>query len=326
MIDQSPIKIAITGAAGSIGYSLVFRIAAGDLFGNRPVELRLLELPGAMRALEGVAMELDDGAFGTLAGLEIGNDPARVFEGVNVAMLVGAAPRKKGMARSDLLAVNSPIFAQQGAMLADHAAGDLRVVVTGNPANTNALIAYRHAPGVPRERFSALTRLDHNRAVTALAAKARARVDEITRMTIWGNHSNTQYADVYNALINGRPATDRIGNDAWVNFEYLPHVAQRGTAVIAARGASSAASAASATIDHVRDWFLGTAPDDWTSMAVPSDGSYGVPDGLVCSFPVTTRDGNYQIVQGLKVSAFARSKIDTTVGELQTEAEQCSRP
>lgn len=318
---SAPIRIAITGAAGQIGYSLVYRIAAGDLFGDRPVELRLLELPQAVKALEGVAMELDDCAFPNLAGIEIGDEANHVFDGANIALLVGAMPRKAGMERSDLLGANGKIFAAQGRALAHSAASDLRVVVTGNPANTNAYIAYHNADGVPRERFSALTRLDHNRAVALLAKKARRGPGDISRMTIWGNHSATQYPDVFNARICGRPAADWIANDAWINFDFIPQVARRGAAVIAARGSSSAASAANATIDHVRDWFEGTPADDWTSMGIASDGSYGVAEGLVSSFPVTTKAGNHCIWQGLPISAFAQAKIDVSIAELQAEAD-----
>ena len=321
---MTPIRIAVTGAAGQIGYSLVYRIAAGDVFGNRPVELRLLDLPQAVPALAGVAMELEDCASPVLAGIEVGDDPRRLFDGVNVAMLVGASPRKAGMERSDLLKANGPIFAAQGRALAASAASDLRVLVTGNPANTNALIAQRNADGVPPERFTALTRLDHDRAVSLLARKARRAPSDVTRMTIWGNHSTTQYPDVYNARICGRPAMDWV-DDGWIAFDYIPQVARRGAAVIAARGKSSAASAANATISHVTDWFAGTPAGTWTSMAVVSDGSYGVPEGLVCSFPVTTVDGRWRIVQELPLNAFSRTKIDASVAELRGEAEAVSR-
>ena len=321
---MTPIRIAVTGAAGQIGYSLVYRIAAGDVFGDRPVELRLLDLPQAVPALAGVAMELEDCASPVLAGIEVGDDPRRIFDGVNVALLVGASPRKAGMERSDLLKANGPIFAAQGRALAASAASDLRVLVTGNPANTNALIAQRNADGVPPERFTALTRLDHDRAVSLLARKARRAPSDVTRMTIWGNHSTTQYPDVYNARICGRPAMDWV-DDGWIAFDYIPQVARRGAAVIAARGKSSAASAANATLAHVRDWFAGTPAGTWTSMAVVSDGSYGVPEGLVCSFPVTTVDGRWRIVQELPLNAFSRTKIDASVAELRGEAEAVSR-
>lgn len=318
---MTPLRVAVTGVAGQIGYALLYRLASGDLLGERPVELRLLEVPQAMKAVEGVVMELDDCAFPTLAGIEAGDDPRRVFDGVNLALLVGAAPRKAGMQRSDLLAANGAIFAAQGEALAASAASDVRVVVTGNPANTNALIASRHALGIPRERFTALTRLDHNRARAMLADKAQVPVRDVTRMTIWGNHSSTQYPDVFNARICGQPADRWVGDDAWVAFDFIPAVANRGAAVIAARGKSSAASAANATIEHARDWLLGTPEADWTSMAVVSDGSYGVPEGLVSSFPVACAGGEWSIVQGLPLNAFARSKLDASVAELRAEAD-----
>lgn len=320
-MNETPFKIAVTGAAGQIGYALLYRLAAGDLLGSRPIELRLLEVPGALKALEGVVMELADCAFPALAGVEIGSDPEQVFDGVNFAMLVGAMPRKAGMERSDLLQANGAIFTAQGRALAASAADDVRVVVTGNPANTNALIACHNAAGVPRERFSALTRLDHNRARALLAKKARRPVDDVTHMTIWGNHSATQYPDVFNARVCGRPADQWIANDGWINFDFIPQVAKRGAAVIAARGKSSAASAANATIEHARDWLLGTPEGDWTSMAVVSDGSYGIPEGLVSSFPVCTSGGDWTIVPGLPLSAFARSKLDVSVAELQAERD-----
>ncbi len=313
-------KIAITGAGGKIGYALVFRIASGELFGDEPVQLRLLEIPGAVKTLEGVAMELEDCAFPTLAGVEIGDNAEQIFDGANVAMLVGASPRKKGMERSDLLGANGAIFREQGRALAARAASDIRVVVTGNPANTNAWIAHRNADGIPAQRFTALTRLDHDRALRQLADKARRGVGEVSNMTIWGNHSSTQYPDVFNARINGKPAATWLGDDAWINFDFIPTVAKRGAAVIAARGSSSAASAADATIRHVHDWFAGTPEGDWTSMGVVSDGSYEVPEGLVSSFPVTTGDGDWRIVPDLPVSAFARHHIDISVAELASEA------
>lgn len=314
-------RIAVTGAAGQIGYALVYRLARGELSAGEPVELRLLETPSAVRALDGVAMELMDCAFPELAGIEVTDDPRVAFDQINLALLVGAAPRQAGMERGDLLAANGAIFAEQGTALAAAAAPDLRVVVTGNPANTNALIASRHAAGVPRERFSALTRLDHNRARTQLAHKARCGVDAVTNMTIWGNHSATQYPDAFNARIYGHPAAEWIGDDAWIAFDFVPAVARRGAAVIAARGSSSAASAANATIEHAKAWLRGTPNQDWTSMAVPSDGSYGIPDGLVSSFPCRCIAGDYEIVSGLTLNAFARSRIDMSVAELITEAE-----
>ena len=315
-------RIAITGAAGQIGYALVYRLASGDLLGDEPVELRLLEVPAAVKALDGVAMELLDCAFPQLKGIEVTDDPAVAFDGANVAMLVGASPRSAGMERADLLEANAAIFAAQGRALAASAAPDVRVVVTGNPANTNALIASRHADGIPASRFTALTRLDHNRARAQLAAKARRPVADVTNVTIWGNHSATQYADAFNARICGMPADQWIADDAWIAFDFIPTVARRGAAVIAARGRSSAASAASATIAHVRDWLLGTPGGDWTSMAVVSDGSYGVPAGLVSSFPVRCCDGEWEIVQGLPLNAFARSRVNVSVDELKSEAEE----
>lgn len=315
-------RIAITGAAGQIGYALVYRLASGDLLGDEPVELRLLEVPAAVKALDGVAMELLDCAFPQLKGIEVTDDPAVAFDGANVAMLVGASPRSAGMERTDLLEANAAIFAAQGRALAASAASDVRVVVTGNPANTNALIASRHADGIPASRFTALTRLDHNRARAQLAAKARRPVADVTNVTIWGNHSATQYADAFNARICGKPADQWIADDAWIAFDFLPTVAKRGAAVIAARGRSSAASAANATLDHVRDWLLGTPGGDWTSMAVVSDGSYGVPVGLVSSFPVRCHSGEWEIVQGLPLNAFARSRVNVSVDELKAEAEE----
>ena len=315
-------RIAVTGAAGQIGYALVYRLASGDLLGDEPVELRLLEVPAAVKALDGVAMELLDCAFPQLKGIEVTDDPAVAFDGANVAMLVGASPRSAGMERADLLEANAAIFAAQGRALAASAAPDVRVVVTGNPANTNALIASRHADGIPGSRFTALTRLDHNRARAQLAAKARRPVADVTNVTIWGNHSATQYADAFNARICGKPADQWIADDAWIAFDFLPTVAKRGAAVIAARGRSSAASAANATLDHVRDWLLGTPRGDWTSMAVVSDGSYGVPAGLVSSFPVRCHSGEWEIVQGLPLNAFARSRVNVSVDELKAEAEE----
>ena len=315
-------RIAVTGAAGQIGYALVYRLASGDLLGDEPVELRLLEVPAAVKALDGVAMELLDCAFPQLKGIEVTDDPAVAFDGANVAMLVGASPRSAGMERADLLEANAAIFAAQGRALAASAASDVRVVVTGNPANTNALIASRHADGIPASRFTALTRLDHNRARAQLAAKARRPVADVTNVTIWGNHSATQYADAFNARICGKPADQWIADDAWIAFDFLPTVAKRGAAVIAARGRSSAASAANATIDHVRDWLLGTPRGDWTSMAVVSDGSYGVPAGLISSFPVRCHSGEWEIVQGLPLNAFARSRVNVSVDELKAEAEE----
>jgi len=318
----NPVKIAVTGAAGQIGYSLLFRLAAGDLLGpDTPIELRLLEITPALKALEGVVMELDDCAFTTLAGVEIGDDPNVVFDGVNLAMLVGARPRTKGMERGDLLEANGAIFTAQGKALNGHAADDVKVLVTGNPANTNALIASSNAPDIPKERFNALTRLDHNRALSQAAAKLGVGVGDIKHLTIWGNHSATQYPDLFNATVDGESVAARIDDQAWLENEFIPTVAKRGAAIIEARGASSAASAANATIDHMRTWVQGTPEGDWVSMAVPTDGSYGVPEGIVSSFACTVADGQYTIVEGLEVNDFSRAKIDASVAELQEEAE-----
>jgi malate dehydrogenase len=318
-VSPTPVKVAVTGAAGQIGYSLLFRLASGSLLGDRPIELRLLEITPALKALEGVVMELDDCAFPTLAGVEIGDDAEQIFDGVNLALLVGARPRGPGMERSDLLSANGAIFTAQGKALNKVAADDIRIGVTGNPANTNALIAMSNAPDIPQERFSALTRLDHNRAIAQLARKTAAQVTDIKKMTIWGNHSATQYPDVFHAEIGGRNAAEVVGDQSWIESEFIPTVAKRGAAIIEARGSSSAASAASATIDASRDWLHGTPEGDWVSMAVVSDGSYGVPEGLVSSFPVTTRDGNWEIVQGLEIDDFSRSKIDASTAELADE-------
>jgi malate dehydrogenase len=318
-----PVRVAVTGAAGQIGYALLFRIASGQMLGpDQPVVLQLLEIPQAVGALEGVRMELDDCAFPLLAGVVCTDDAARAFEGANVAMLVGAMPRKEGMERADLLSANGAIFTAQGKAISDAAADDVRVLVVGNPANTNALIAMNNAPSVPPERFTAMTRLDHNRAIGQLAAKAGAAVTDVRRMTIWGNHSATQYPDVFHAEVAGRPGFDAVGGDqAWLEGEFIPTVQQRGAAIIKARGLSSAASAANAAIDHVRDWTLGTPDGDWVSMAVPSDGSYDVPKGLVSGFPVTCSGGTYQIVPGLDLDDFSRSRIDASVAELGAERD-----
>jgi malate dehydrogenase len=320
--SRQPVKVAVTGAAGQIGYSLLFRLASGDLLGrDTPIELRLLEITPALKALEGVVMEIDDCAFTTLAGVEIGDDADTVFDGVNVALLVGARPRTKDMQRSDLLEANGAIFTTQGKALNDHAADDVRVTVTGNPANTNALITMKNAPDIPTERFTALTRLDHNRAIAQLAARTGARVADVTHMTIWGNHSATQYPDLFHAEVGGRNAYELVDDHDWVENDFIPTVQKRGTAIIEARGASSAASAASATIDHTRDWLRGSADGDWLSMAVCSDGSYDVPEGLISSFPVTTEDGSWSIVSGLDIDDFSRSRIDASTAELADERE-----
>ncbi|GAB2886013.1 malate dehydrogenase [Nocardioides pacificus] len=319
-MSATPLKVAVTGAAGQIGYSLLFRLASGALLGpDRPIELRLLEITPALKALEGVVMELDDCAFPTLAGVEIGDDAEKIFDGVNLALLVGARPRGPGMERGDLLSANGAIFTAQGKALNKVAADDVRIGVTGNPANTNALIAMTNAPDIPNERFSALTRLDHNRAISQLAAKTGAPVTDITKMTIWGNHSATQYPDLFHAEIGGRNAAEVVGDQAWIESDFIPTVAKRGAAIIEARGSSSAASAASATIDAARDWLTTSAENDWVSMAVVSDGSYGVPEGLISSFPVTTKNGDWEIVQGLEIDDFSRARIDASTAELADE-------
>ncbi|MCD4524586.1 malate dehydrogenase [Nocardioides sp. cx-173] len=320
-MSSAPLKVAVTGAAGQIGYSLLFRLASGSLLGDRPIELRLLEITPALKTLEGVVMELDDCAFPNLAGIEIGDDAEKIFDGVNLALLVGARPRGPGMERGDLLSANGAIFTAQGKALNAVAADDVRIGVTGNPANTNALIALKNAPDIPQERFSALTRLDHNRAISQLAAKTGAAVTDIKKMTIWGNHSATQYPDLFHAEIGGRNAAEVVGDQAWIENDFIPTVAKRGAAIIEARGSSSAASAASATVDAARDWLLGSAADDWVSMAVVSDGSYGVPEGLVSSFPVTTKDGDWEIVQGLEIDEFSRGRIDASTAELDDERQ-----
>jgi len=321
-VSTTPVKVAITGAAGQIGYSLLFHIASGALFGpDTAVELRLLEIAPALKTLEGVVMELDDCAFPTLAGIQMGDDPNTIFEGVNLALLVGARPRGPGMERSDLLSVNGAIFTGQGKALNDHAADDVRITVTGNPANTNALIAMHNAPDIPRDRFSALTRLDHNRALAQLAAKTGVSVNDIRKMTIWGNHSATQYPDIFHAEVNGQNAAQLVNDQAWLEADFIPTIQKRGAAIIAARGSSSAASAASATVDNARDWLGSSADGDWLSMAVVSDGSYGVPEGLISSFPVTTKGGSYEIVQGLEIDAFSRARIDASTAELAEERD-----
>ena len=319
---NTPVKVAVTGAAGQIGYSLLFRLASGELLGkDTPVELRLLEITPALKTLEGVVMELDDCAFTTLAGVETGDDPYAVFDGVNLALLVGARPRTKGMERGDLLEANGAIFTAQGKALNDVAADDVRICVTGNPANTNALIAMSNAPDIPAERFSALTRLDHNRALSQLAARTGSRVSDISKMTIWGNHSATQYPDIFHAEVAGRNAAEVVDDQSWIENDFIPTVAKRGAAIIEARGSSSAASAASATIDAARDWLQGSPEGDWVSMAVRSDGSYGVPEGVVYSYPVTTKGGEWQIVQGLEIDDFSRARMDATAQELVEERD-----
>jgi malate dehydrogenase len=317
----SPVIVTVTGAAGQIGYALLFRVASGQLLGpDTPVRLRLLEIPQAVQAAEGTAMELDDCAFPLLAGIDITDDATAAFDGANVALLVGARPRSKGMERGDLLEANGGIFAPQGRAINAGAADDIRVLVVGNPANTNALIAQAAAPDVPAERFTAMTRLDHNRALAQLARKLDVPLTEITKMTIWGNHSATQYPDLFHAEVGGKPAAEQV-EESWLRDEFIPTVAKRGAAIIEARGASSAASAANAAIDHVFDWVNGTPEGDWTSAAVPSDGSYGVPEGIISSFPVVSRGGRWEIVQGLEINDFSRERIDASVRELIEERD-----
>jgi len=321
-VSTSPVRVAVTGAAGQIGYSLVFRVASGQLLGpDQPVVLQLLEIPPAMGALEGVAMELDDCAFGLLSGIELTDRPETALDGVGVALLVGSRPRTKGMERKDLLEANGAIFTGQGQALNDRAADDLRVLVVGNPANTNCLIAMANAPDVPAERFSAMTRLDHNRALTQVAARAGVSVNDVSRMTIWGNHSATQYPDLFRCRVGARSAAEVIGDQTWLEDTFIPTVQQRGAAIIEARGASSAASAANAAIDHISDWLSGTPEGNWVSMAVRSDGRYGVDQGLISSFPVTCNDGDWSIVPDLEIDEFSRARIDASVDELVIERD-----
>ncbi|MFI1653807.1 malate dehydrogenase [Streptomyces sp. NPDC020472] len=321
-MTRTPVNVTVTGAAGQIGYALLFRIASGHLLGaDVPVKLRLLEIPQGVKAAEGTAMELDDCAFPLLKGIDIFDDPNKGFEGASIGLLVGARPRGPGMERGDLLAANGGIFKPQGEAIAAHAADDIKVLVVGNPANTNALIAQSAAKGVPAERFTAMTRLDHNRALTQLAQKTGSSVTDIKRLTIWGNHSATQYPDIFHAEIAGKNAAEAVNDEAWLADTFIPTVAKRGAAIIDARGASSAASAANAALDHVYTWVNGTAEGDWTSMGVPSDGSYGVPEGLISSFPVTCKDGKYEIVQGLEINDFSRKRIDASVKELSEERD-----
>ena len=318
----APVNITVTGAAGQIGYALLFRIASGQLLGSGvPVRLRLLEIPQAVKAAEGTAMELDDCAFPLLHGIDIFDDATAAFDGANVGLLVGARPRGPGMERGDLLEANGGIFKPQGQAINAGAAEDVRVLVVGNPANTNALIAQAHAPDVPAERFTAMTRLDHNRAVSQIAARTGAAVGDIQDLTIWGNHSATQYPDIFHARIDGRPAPEVLDDQAWLENDFIPTVAKRGAAIIEARGASSAASAANAAIDHVYDWVNGTGQESWTSAAIPSDGSYGVPEGLISSFPVRSTGGHWEIVQGLEINDFSRARIDASVAELVEERD-----
>jgi malate dehydrogenase len=321
---STPVRVTVTGAAGQIGYSLVFRIASGQLLGaDQPVDLRLLEVPQAMGALEGVAMELVDCAFPLLANLDLHDQPGDAFDGANIALLVGSRPRTKGMERAELLSENGKIFTVQGKALNDNAADDVKVLVVGNPANTNCLIAMNNAQDVPRERFTAMLRLDHNRAIAQLASKLEVPVTDISQMGVWGNHSPTMYPDLFHAHVAGKIAAGVVDDQAWIENDFLPNVGKRGAAIIEARGASSAASAASAAIDHVHDWVTGTN-GDWVSMGIASDGSYDVPEGLISGFPCTCENGEYKIVQGLDLDAFSREKIDASIAELLSERDTVS--
>jgi malate dehydrogenase len=321
-MSRTPVNVTITGAAGQIGYALLFRIASGHLLGpDVPVRLRMLEITPALKAAEGTAMELDDCAFPLLAGIDITDDAHAAFDGVNVALLVGARPRTAGMERGDLLSANGGIFKPQGEAINAGAADDVRILVVGNPANTNALIAASHAPDVPKSRFTAMTRLDHNRALSQLATKTGSTVSDISKLTIWGNHSATQYPDIFRAEIKGENAAAVVNDQDWIESTFIPTVAKRGAAIIEARGASSAASAANAAIDHIYSWVNGTPAGDWTSAGIVSDGSYGVPEGLVSSFPVTSTGGDWKIVQGLEIDDFSRARIDASVAELVEERD-----
>jgi malate dehydrogenase len=316
-----PVRVTVTGAAGQIGYSLVFRIASGELLGSdQPVDLRLLEIPPAMGALEGVAMELVDCAFPLLSGLDLHDNADDAFDGVNIALLVGSRPRTKGMERAELLGENGKIFTGQGKALNQKAADDVKVLVVGNPANTNCLIAMNNAPDIPRERFTSMMRLDHNRAIAQLANKAEVAVSDVSKMGVWGNHSPTMYPDLFHAEVKGRQAAAVVDDQAWIEDDFLPNVGKRGAAIIEARGASSAASAASAAIDHVRDWVSGTN-GGWVSMGIASGGAYGVPEGLISGFPCTCVGGAYEIVEGLELDEFSRTKIDLSIAEWTDERE-----
>jgi malate dehydrogenase len=317
---SNPVRVAVTGAAGQIGYSLLFRIASGQMLGpDTEVQLRLLEIPQAVKAAEGTAMELDDCAFPLLAGIEITDDPNVAFDGVNVALLVGARPRGPGMERSDLLEANGGIFKPQGLALNAHAAADVKILVVGNPANTNCLIASSHAPDIPAQRFTAMMRLDHNRAIAQLAAKAGVRVADVSNVSVWGNHSATQYPDIVHAKVKGSSAAETVNDQAWIENDFIPTVQKRGAAIIDARGSSSAASAANAAIEHIHDWVNGTPDGDWVSMGVVSDGSYGISEGLIVGHPCTCSGGEFSIVQGLEIDEFSRGRIDASVKELSEE-------
>jgi len=321
-VSKSPVRVAVTGAAGQIGYSLLFRIASGGMLGpDQPVILQMLEITPALSALEGVAMELDDCAFPLLHGMVRTDKAEEAFGDADYALLVGAMPRKQGMERADLLEANGGIFGPQGTAINAAASRDVKVLVVGNPANTNALIAMSHAPDLDPSQFNAMTRLDHNRAMSQLGAKVGRPITDIKKMTIWGNHSTTQYPDLFHCEVDGQNAAAMVNDQDWLENTFIPTVAKRGAAIIEARGASSAASAANAAIDHMRDWALGTAEGDWTSMSVPSDGSYGVPEGIISSFPCTVKDGAYSVVQGLEINDFSQSKIDASVAELTSERD-----
>ena len=322
---STPVKVTVTGAAGQIGYAILFRIASGQMLGpDTPLELSLLEIPAAVKAAEGTAMELQDCAFPLLQGVEIFDDPKPAFDGCNIALLVGARPRGPGMERSELLEVNGGIFQPQGEAIAAGAANDVRVLVVGNPANTNCLIAMSNADGVPRERFTAMLRLDHNRSIAQVAGKLGKPVSSVTNMTVWGNHSTTQYPDLFNAKVDGSSAWDAIDDEDWIAGEFIPRVAKRGAEIIDARGASSAASAANAAVEHIHDWVLGTPEGDWISMGVPSDGSYGVEEGVIAGHPCTCSGGEWKIVEGLEVPEFSRTRIDASIAELREERDAVS--
>jgi malate dehydrogenase len=322
---STPVKVTVTGAAGQIGYALLFRIASGQMLGpDTPVELSLLEIPPAVKAAEGTAMELSDCAFPLLSKIDIFDDPKAAFDGCGVALLVGARPRGPGMERSDLLEANGGIFKPQGEAIAAGAANDIKVLVVGNPANTNALIAMSNADGVPRERFTAMVRLDHNRAIAQLANRLGKPVSAVTNMTVWGNHSTTQYPDLVNAKVDGSSAWEAVDDEAWISDEFIPRVAKRGAEVIDARGASSAASAANAAIDHIHDWVLGTPEGEWVSMGVPSNGSYGIEEGVIAGHPCRCSGGEWEIVEGLEVPEFSRARIDATIAELREERDAVS--
>jgi malate dehydrogenase len=325
-MSNGPVNVTVTGAAGQIGYAILFRIAAGEMLGpDTQISLRLLEIPDAVKAAEGTAMELDDCAFPLLRGIDISDDPNEAFDGANIALLVGARPRSKGMERADLLEANGGIFKPQGEALNSHAADDIKVLVVGNPANTNCLIAMSHAHDIPQERFTSMMRLDQNRAISQVANKLERPVNDVKRMAIWGNHSPTMYPDLVNALVDGSPAWPQVDDEAWIADEFIPTVGKRGAAIIEARGASSAASAANAAIDHMRDWVHGTADGDWASMGVVSDGSYDIEEGLICGSPCECSGGEWKRIEGLEITDFSRERIDNTVAELKDERDAVKR-